>query len=113
MRDPAERLRDILQAIENIERYVPRGKSALEDDELLQTWMLHNLQTIGEAVRALPDDVRMQEPGVPWAKIIGIRNILVHGYFAIDTEIVWQAAERDIPALRASIQRLLEGLNSE
>ena len=54
MRDSAERLRDILEAIAAIERYLDRGKAAFQQDELLQGWFVRNLQILGEAARALP-----------------------------------------------------------
>ena len=92
MRDPRERLRDILEAIGNIERYLSRGKHAFEGDELLQTWMLRQLQIIGEAGSALPEDVRSQ------------------GYFEIDTDLVWQAASREVLELRPQIELLLARL---
>jgi len=107
MRDPRERLRDILEAIEAIERYRDRDRTAFERDELLQTWFLRHLQIIGEAARALPEEVRARAPDIPWPKIIGMRNVLVHGYFEIDTDIVWDAATREIPALTPAVERLL------
>lgn len=107
MRDAKERLRDILQAIEAIERYLGRGKEAFEHDELLQVWVIRHLEIIGEAVRALPEEIRRLEPEVPWTSIIGMRNILVHGYFDVDTDIVWETATRDMPALKPAIERLL------
>ncbi len=113
MRNPAERLRDILEGIAAIERYAKRDKKAFEEDELLQGWFLRHLQIIGEAAKALPEDVRALAPDVPWHKIIGMRNILVHGYFEIDTDIVWDAATRDVPALKAPVERLLKTLEEE
>jgi uncharacterized protein with HEPN domain len=114
MRDPKERLRDVLDAIAAIERYCDRDKAAFEQDELLQVWFLRHLQIIGEAVRALSEDVRAIAPEIPWSEIVGMRNILVHGYFDIDTDIVWEAATRDIPALKPAVERLLRRLqNSE
>lgn len=112
MRDPRERLRDILEAIAAIERYRDRDRQTFERDELLQTWFLRHLQIIGEATRALPEDVRALAPEIPWPKIIGMRNILVHGYFEIDTEIVWEAATRDVPALKPAVERLLRDLGT-
>lgn len=97
MRDVAERLRDILEAIESIERYAARGKPAMEHDELLQTWFVRHVQIIGEAARALPEDVRDSIPGVPWREIIGMRHLLVHHYFGVDTETLWQVVEQGIP----------------
>lgn len=110
MRDPKERLRDIVDAIAAIERYRDREKATFEQDELLQVWFLRHLQIIGEAARALPEEVRSLAPGIPWGKIIGMRNVLVHGYFEIDVDIVWDAATRDVPALKPAVERLLEEL---
>ncbi len=110
MRDSKERLRDILDAIAAIERYYDQDKATFEQNELLQVWFLRHLQIMGEAVRALPDEVRLMAPDIPWSQIIGMRNILVHGYFDIDTDIVWEAATRDIPALKPAVERLLRRL---
>lgn len=110
MRDPQERLRDILEAIAAVERYSDRDRAAFEEDELLQAWFLRHLQIIGEAARALPEEVQVLAPEIPWSKIVGMRNVLVHGYFDIDTDIVWHAAHRDAPALKPAIERLLQRL---
>jgi len=107
MRDPKERLRDILEAIAAIERHLNRDRAAFERDDLLQTWFVRHLQIIGEAARTLPDEVRALASDIPWTKIIGMRNVLVHGYFEIDTDIVWEAASRDVPSLKPAVERLL------
>ena len=88
MRDPSERLEDMLEAIAHIERYAARGREAFEKDELVQSWFVRHLQIIGEAARALPEDVLIRAPEVPWSKIVGMRHILVHDYFGIDTKAV-------------------------
>jgi len=111
MRDPRARLRDMVEAIAAIERYRDRDKDAFEKDELLQTWFLRHLQIIGEAARSVPEDVRAMAPDIPWPKIIGMRNVLVHGYFEIDKDVVWDAAHRDVPSLKPGIQRLLHVLD--
>ena len=100
MRDPRERLQDILDAIAHIERYATRGREAFETDELLQNWFVRHLQIIGEAARLLPEEVRALAPDIPWSEIIGMRHILVHNYFGIDTQVVWDAVERDLPNLK-------------
>lgn len=110
MRDPKERLRDMLEAIAAIERHLHRGKDAFARDELLQGWFVRNLQILGEAARALPEDVRALAPEIEWPKIIGMRNVLVHGYFDIDADIVWDAASRDALALKSNIEQLLQRL---
>ena len=80
MRDPRERLRDMLEAIEHIERYASRGRDAFERDELIQNWSVRHLQIIGEAARATPQEVRERAANVPWSKITGMRHILMHEY---------------------------------
>ncbi|MEW6308068.1 MAG: HepT-like ribonuclease domain-containing protein [Bacillota bacterium] len=97
----------MLEAIAAIERHLHRGKAAFEQDELLQGWFVRNLQIIGEAAWGLPEEVRALAPEIEWPKIIGMRNVLVHGYFDIDTGIVWEAASRDAMALRPRIGQLL------
>ena len=107
MRDDDERLRDILEAIDRIDRYASRGRQAFDADELIQTWVLHHLQIVGEAVRAISTTTKESSDEVPWSKIIGMRNILVHNYFAIDKDLVWTVIENDLPALKNQISELL------
>ena len=104
MRDDRERLLDILEAIERIEKYTARGRNVFDEDELIQTWVLHHLQIIGEAVRALSPETTSESEDIEWSKILGMRNILVHNYFSIDTDIVWAVIENDLDALRSKIK---------
>jgi uncharacterized protein with HEPN domain len=107
MRDYNERLLDILEAIEKIEKYTSRGHEAFEQDELIQTWIVHHLQIIGEAASALPESFRDRYPEVPWSKIIGMRNILVHNYFGVDVDVVWAVVVDDIPDLKQKIENAI------
>ena len=111
MRDPRERLQDILEAIGHIDRYAARGREAFEADELIQSWFVRHLQIIGEAARALPEEIRAKMPDIPWSQVIGMRHILVHDYFGIDTEVVWDAVQRDLPSLKEKITSLLRQLD--
>jgi uncharacterized protein with HEPN domain len=113
MRSERERLLDILEAIERIEKYAARGKVAFEKDELIQNWVISHIAVIGEACRALPQEFQAYYVEVPWADIIAMRNILVHHYFGIDTEAVWQVVERDIPDLKFHIQAILKAFDSK
>jgi uncharacterized protein with HEPN domain len=107
MRDPAERLRDILEAIAAIARHAKCDRESFDKNELLQTWFLRHLQIVGEAATAVPEDVRSLAPEIPWRQITGMRNVLVHGYFEVDTDLVWDAVTRDLPILKPAIERLL------
>ena len=113
MRDPKERLRDILQAIEAIDRYRACERGEFDQNEMLQVWFLRHLQIIGEAARHVPDEVRGMAPDIPWNKIIGMRNILVHGYFTIDLDIVWDAVQQDVPLLNPAVVALLKQLETQ
>jgi uncharacterized protein with HEPN domain len=66
-----------------------------------------HLEIIGEAARNLPDEVREMAPNIPWHKIIGMRNVLVHGYFMIELDIVWDTVQQDVPALKPAVEELL------
>jgi uncharacterized protein with HEPN domain len=108
MRQDGERLQDILEAIGQIERYALRGKDAFQTDELVQIWMGHHLQVIGEATAAISEDLQARHPEVPWASIIAFRNVLVHEYFRIDLETVWRILEQDLPGLKLSVASILQ-----
>jgi uncharacterized protein with HEPN domain len=106
MRDDSERLRDILEAIKNIEKYADRGKEVFERDELIQVWIIHHLQIIGEASSAMSQSFIANYPEIPWQDMSDFRNILVHEYFRIDTEIVWNVVIRELPGLKDKIDRI-------
>ena len=108
MRRDLERLQDVLEAIDRIQQQLTRGRQAFDSDPLLQVWIIHHLEIIGEACRALSEGTRGRHPEVPWAAIIGMRNILVHDYFGLNLDAVWSAADRDIPRLREQIQAIIE-----
>lgn len=110
MRDERERLLDILEAIERIEKYAEDGKEAFESDELVQTWVVYHITIIGEACRALPNEFKARYANVPWADIVGMRNILVHQYFGIDIDAVWSVVEHDIPELKLNVNAILKSL---
>jgi uncharacterized protein with HEPN domain len=108
MRSPQERLLDILEAIACIERYVALGKARFLEDELIQVWMVHHLERIGEAAARLGREFHEAHPQVPWREMVAMRNLLVHEYFSVDLEEVWETVVRDLPLLKAQIQTLLE-----
>ncbi len=112
MRDDQERLLDMLEAIGQIEKYSARGEEAFRADELIQNWMTGHIQIIGEAARALSEEFRDRYPLVPWSDIIGMRHVLVHHYFKIDLNRIWQVVSTDIPRLKEAILGLLAELKA-
>ncbi|MCX9084864.1 MAG: DUF86 domain-containing protein [Candidatus Methanoperedens sp.] len=107
MRDDRERIIDILEAIERIEKYTTSGKDGFSHEELIQVWMVHHLQMIGEAARSFSASFREKHNEIPWSKIIGMRNILTHRYFGIDADVVWAVIENDLPELKNKIAVIL------
>lgn len=112
MRDDSERVLDILEAIERIQKYTSEGRQVLQN-ELVQIWVVHYLQLIGEAARALSSDFRNRHSEINWPPIIGMRNILVHHYFEVDEEIVWSSVEQDLPELKAKLEEILRRSSTE
>lgn len=107
MRDTFERLQDIQDAIICIEKYTDQGRQLFDQDELVQTWVIHHLEILGEAARAIPQDFKDSHPEILWGRIRGMRNILVHMYFGVDLEVVWEVVERDLPSLKTSVGAIL------
>lgn len=88
MRSPRERVLDMLEAVNRIEKYAARGRQAFEADELIQTYLPHYLQVLGEAAFKLPADFHKEHPAIPWSRLRGMRRILMHDYFRIDPDVV-------------------------
>jgi uncharacterized protein with HEPN domain len=103
MRDDRERILDMLEAIERIERHAAKGREAFASDELIQTWVVHHLEIIGEAASKLGSVFRVDHPEVPWPQIVAMRNVIAHEYFGIDLDEVWQVVERDLPELKQKL----------
>lgn len=108
MRDDRARLRDISMAIDRIGAETARGWDAFREDPKLQVWVLYHLQVIGEACR---ESFRARFPEPVWTEAIGLRNILVHHYFEIDHELVWQVVENDIPPFRKVVESALKQIS--
>jgi uncharacterized protein with HEPN domain len=101
-------LLDILLAARKIVRF-SQGYDAekFAADEVLQHAVMRLTQIIGEAARKISPAYKESHPQIPWTKIIGMRNRLVHEYFRVETEIVWEVVERDIPALIPLLEQLV------
>ena len=101
------RLRDIIDAIQKVERYT-RGMSpeTFAADERTIDAVVRNLIVLGEASRRVPTAVEAQHPEVPREKMRGIRNVVVHEYFGVDAEILWRTARDDLPSLLPLLERM-------
>jgi len=104
-------IQDMLEAIAKIRRYTA-GLTAetFPTDEKSVDAVVRNLEIIGEAANRLPEDFKAQHREVEWSKIIGLRNRIIHDYFGIDLQIVWQVLQRDLPAFNSALVRILQTL---
>jgi uncharacterized protein with HEPN domain len=103
-------LEDVIEAIAKIRRYTA-GLSfhQFAEDEKGVDAVVRNLEVIGEAVKKIPEDMRQKHVGIDWRKIAGLRDILIHEYFGIDVEIIWDIVQNKLPSLEASIRSMLTG----
>jgi len=100
-------LDDIITACSRIQRYTRRLTLAKikKDDKTLDA-VVRNLEVIGEAVKHVPASFRNQHSHIEWKKIAGLRDILIHEYFGIDVDIVWDVVRNHLPHLLADIQQI-------
>ena len=104
LRDYKAYLKDILEAIDRIESYITNFTfDDFSESRLYQDAIVRNLEIIGEAVKRLPEKIIDKYPEIEWKKIAGLRDILIHAYFGIDTEIVWDVVKNKIPELKVQI----------
>ena len=107
-RDDTVYLHHILDAIGVIESYT----KGMTENEFLSNSMAHDavvrqMEIIGEAARNISDEYQRKHPKLPWAKMIGIRNKIIHEYFNINYAIVWDTVKDDLPVLSKSIKKIL------
>lgn len=110
MRSDKNRLLDIMEAIEKIEKYATVGKSHFISDEKTQIWVIFHLQIIGEASSNISPEVKDKFPEIPWPNIIAMRNIIVHEYFGIDLNEIWNTLTNKLPELKQQITKIINTL---
>ncbi len=102
-------LEDILECIERIEEYV----DGMNDDDFYencqaQDAVLRRLEIIGEAVKRMPQHIKNEYPTIPWRKIAGLRDVLIHGYSSVNLKRVWKIIIENLPELKLQIIEVIE-----
>ena len=106
-------LEDIAEAIRRIQQYTEGLDSeSFQSDLKTQDAVIRNLEIIGEATKNISDAYRQQAPHIPWRNIARMRDKLIHHYFGINLDIVWQVSQADLPVLLSTIDHILVSITS-
>lgn len=100
-------LHHILDAINKVEEYVSVGHDTFMSTSHWQDAVIRQLEIIGEATKNLSDNLRINYPQVPWKRIAGLRDILIHNYMGVDLSAVWEVTQKNLPELKIQIQKIL------
>lgn len=113
-RDPQVRLKHMLDyAREAVEMAKGNDAEELDKDRKLALALTHLVELIGEAASQVPQEVRDQYPNIPWPKVVGMRNRLIHGYDFVDYAILWDTITDDLPPLITELERIIPDAASQ
>jgi len=108
MRSEQQYLVDIVEAADAVARFLAGvDRESFLKDELRQSAVMQKIGVIGEAAGKIELPLRGKYPEVDWPKVVGMRNILVHSYFSVKLDIVWQTAVQSVPDIREKVVRIL------
>ena len=112
MRDMKLYLQDILEAMAAIESFVgDMDIEALRNNDMISSAVIRKFEVIGEATKNVSEDITKKYPVVPWKKMAGMRDRLIHSYFGIKYDLVWRTIKEDIPRIKPLIQNILNDLS--
>ena len=107
-RKPDVYLQDILESIQQIEEYLDSvNKNEFYQNSEKQDAVLRRLEIIGEAAKHISDDIRDEYDEIPWRKIAGMRDIIIHEYFGVTLSMIWVVTQRDLPDLKSKITNIV------
>jgi uncharacterized protein with HEPN domain len=114
MKEPLLYLQDILESIDRIEEYTKKpGKKVFFESSEKQDAVLRRLEIIGEAIKNVPEDIKAANPLIPWKKIAGLRDVLIHSYSGVNLERVWKIVEDDLPKLKKDLKEVVKALKKD
>ncbi len=110
MRSDYLRLLDILDAIEVVAQYLPSSRELFDKNPPLQSHIYRHRMIVGEAAWRLSKEIKSNHPDVPWDQIEGMRHIMVHDYFRVDWNIVYNTAATHLPKFKPQVEKMLRSL---
>jgi len=114
MRDPKLYLNDIIEAMSAIEQFVEGiDFEDFKNDDMRSSAVIRKFELIGEAAKSVPESIKQEYPDIPWKDMAGMRDRLIHFYFGIKYELVWNTIRDVIPQVKASITKILEELEEK
>jgi uncharacterized protein with HEPN domain len=113
MKDDRAYLLHVRDAIERIRSYTSEGRDAFMADTRTQDAVIRNIEIIGEAVKRLSEDSRSRRPDIPWSQIAGMRDVLIHHYFGVKLETVWEVVDQNLSPLRMAVEDVLASLTAD
>ena len=111
MRNHSLYLTDILEALESIQSFVEgMGFEDFKQDNKTSSAVIRKLEVIGEAAKRVPESIKQKYPSVPWKEMAGMRDKLIHFYFGVNYELLWQTIKNRIPEIKPVISQILGDL---
>lgn len=100
-------LDDILESIRNIEQFIKGlDKRKFMENKMARDAVVRNLEIIGEATKNIPTDYRKKHERINWRGMAGLRDVVIHGYFNVDSEVIWEIITKDLPDIKKKISGL-------
>lgn len=113
MKDDKLYLVHMIDCVERIETYTRDGRDAYMGSTMAQDAVIRNFEIIGEAAKRVSDAVKQANPAVPWRRVAGLRDVLIHDYSGVDLDEVWSILSQELPAFKRGIEDILRSLEDK